>query len=806
MDAPHQKEYHIRDVDTRSVTLFPARAQIIREIKDVPLRPGANQITIVGLSPTVDEHSIKVEGVGSAVLITDIAVESRPNRDIFQDIFPESDQDSDDNDQASSDEDMSDEAEDADDPALKDVREKITALRDEEKRAKEIIASAESRLKILDSYGKLLTTDSEHQPRESIHDGIETYRSEREKVFKDHMAGIINARDIAKQIADLDKEEKKLLKIVNQQRAKAEKAKAKARRSKKKEEEKEARRRAEILKEKNRVRREHESFWPKNVFVVKVSLDASAFTPMTSRRSSVSSDLVKLAVDAPEPGVDDDIPRTCDLTITYLTTYAHWSPSYDLALSTTTSQGNLCFDARLTNMTSETWSNCKVILSTSQADFSDLNDKIPTLVPWRVRLGGKGRPGSYNDIMYSQEEKSQKAGWLAQQNARSIQRPHHHMFGVESGGLFGASIPAPAPAAAPPPKAFQATAQRAANPSGSLFGSSHNTGVPGGVGTTSGGLFGSASATQQMQESVPSAPAASRSSALFGGSGGGFGSIGREKRKSETEHKKAWEVSGEPRAGEEDAATPDAVPELGFQESSFEETGLTSTYELPGLKTLAPSHTASKQRVARITFANVTLSHTVVAKYKPAAYLKAKLRNGSKLTLLRGPAGLTLDGSFIGRTDLPRCSPGDSFSLSLGVDPAIRVTYPKPDVKRSQSGLFTKEDSGVYNRTITISNTRSGEKGKPVQLTVLDQVPVSEDEKLRIEILQPVGLTLGSSGVTTGVSGREGKDEKDWGKAVASLKKGGEVSWSVTLNAGRVVKLGLAYECSFPTGDHVVNV
>jgi uncharacterized protein (TIGR02231 family) len=246
---------------------------------------------------------------------------------------------------------------------------------------------------------------------------------------------------------------------------------------------------------------------------------------------------------------------------------------------------------------------------------------------------------------------------------------------------------------------------------------------------------------------------------------------------------------------------PEPVPELEFQESSFEETGMTTTYDLPGLKTLAPSSTASKQRVARISFTGVVFSHTIVAKYKPAAFLKAKLRNASKLTLLKGAAGLTLDGCFMGRSSLPRCSAGDTFTMSLGVDPAIKVAYPKPDVKRSTTGLFSKEDSSVYKRSITIANTRAS-AGKPVTLVVLDQVPVSEDEKLRIEILQPRGMMLGGSGIAAGVPARE---EKDWGKANATLKKAGEICWDVQLNAGRGVKLALEYEITVPTGEGVIQ-
>jgi uncharacterized protein (TIGR02231 family) len=246
------------------------------------------------------------------------------------------------------------------------------------------------------------------------------------------------------------------------------------------------------------------------------------------------------------------------------------------------------------------------------------------------------------------------------------------------------------------------------------------------------------------------------------------------------------------------------TPELSFQESSFEETGLTANYDLPNLKTLKPSSTASKQRVARISFTNVYFSRTVVAKYKPVAYLKAKLRNTSKLTLFKGPTGLTLDGTFMGRSTLPRCSSGDVFTMSLGIDPAIKVAYPKPDVKRSTTGVFTKGDNSIYTRTITLANTRAS-AGKPVNIMVLDQVPISEDEKLRIDTLHPRGLSVGGMSVPTGLPGKDGKDDKEWGKAAASSKKGGEIFWDVSLNAGRSVKLILEYEVALPAGERVMQ-
>lgn len=248
---------------------------------------------------------------------------------------------------------------------------------------------------------------------------------------------------------------------------------------------------------------------------------------------------------------------------------------------------------------------------------------------------------------------------------------------------------------------------------------------------------------------------------------------------------------------------PEPEAQLDFQQPTMEEIGLTTTYDLPGTKSLIPAFTPSKQRIARIAFTNVLFSHTIVAKLRPAAFLKARLRNASSMALLKGPVGLTLDGTFMGRSALPLCTSGDTFQLSLGVDPTIRVTYPKPDVKRSTTGVFTKENSTTYTRSVTITNTRTAkENSKAAHLSVRDQIPVSEDDKLRVEVLQPRGLVVGGAEVSGGAWEAY---SKDWGKAAASLRKDGLVNWDVILNAGKTVKLTLEYDVSLPSGDKAVQ-
>jgi hypothetical protein len=737
----------------------------------------------------VDEHSIKVDGTGSAI-ITDIKVELLPNRDIFQEIYPDSDSDSD---KEESEEDNDDQ--DTRNAALEEVREELVGLNDERKRAKEAIASAESRLKFLDSHGSSIDAKS----GVDIEIGIETYRKEREKVFQDHMAGIARDRDVAKAIAKVRLEEARLVKLQAKEEKKAAKEKAKLRRAKERIKEKQRRRDEEQNKEKARIRKEREQFWPRSCYTVRISLDAGVnFTPGSSRRSSIASAAdVQLVSDKAPKGDEAAATMACDLTLSYVTSSAFWAPSYDLTLSSTANTAMLSFDASLTNMTSETWANSKVILSTSQASFSGLQDDTPVLMPWRLKIYGRnGVPFDGQDIAHSQEERNQKQVWHAAQNAVAEHKPRAGLFGVgqplqqlqpqfNNRGMQMQQMQMQQ--MMPQLAKQQVQAASAARPQVSAFGSANNANIA----PTGGALFG--------------APAPAPFPGSFGRSAGA--SEARQEEHVRERERVFYHSAALGREDDEvDAQTMlDPAPEITYEDSAFEETGLTATYDLPHLKTLKPSSSVSKQRVARISFANVTFARTVVAKYKPAAYLRARLRNTSKLTLLKGPTGLTLDGSFLGRSTLPRCSAGDTFSIPLGVDPAIKVAYPKPDITRSTTGVFSKGENSVYTRTITLLNTRAT-AGTPVGVTVLDQVPVSEDERLRVEVLQPAGTQGGTRIVMAGVPGKPGKEESDWGRATASLKKAGEVQWEVVLNAGKSVKLLLQYEVAFPTGERVGQV
>lgn len=800
---------------------------------DIDRKPGTNKIVVFGLSPTVEEDSIRVEGSGSsAATITDIAVEPLPNREIFEDVYPESD-DSSSEEESESDEDYDEEERDEEGEELEAARAHLTEQLDRQDLAKEAVASATWRLKILDAHGKSVPG----KKTMDIEQFLDACRKEREKACDAQLDGIKRQRSIAKDVDDaryrvrqLERKERKSKRNSRKEKARESKQKAKEYQLKAKVRAKKARAKTEERKERARVRMEREKFWPRFCYSVCITLEVNTLTPLSSRRSSVSSETT-IQKDSGPPrkaenaGTVQEDPKF-DILISYVTGSAGWLPCYDLQLSTTNATGVLCFDAKLRNLTSETWSNCTFALSTSQTTFFERDSSIPVLQPWRIQIAPKGATVPANGILRNREEHAFYSQWQSWKKTVPLGEPREKLFGVphEFEG-FGAGskrrndirrLLREEEDMKKQAQQFTTNYYNSGNSAGNFNKPVASTGHASygfGQKQAPAGAFGT------TNTNISANTAGSGFSSLQKQTGGVFGSSNAGPPVGVFGQSSGW-TSGAVEGGSYDvsekapAEEPEADPEaeletelaqhLDAEDSLIEETGFTTTFDLPGTSSLVPRSTASKRRVARITFSNVTFSHTVVAKYKPVAFLKASFRNASKLTLLRGQATLILDGSFMGRAWVPRCSAGDRFSLSLGADPAIRVVYPKPDVRRATTGLFNRENSSVYVRTVSLHNTRAS-AGKPTSLLVLDQIPISQDERLKVELVSPRGLSVDGGSVPIEGKATDAKEDKNWGRATAELGKSGEVNWRVTLNAGKAVKLSLEYAVSLPTGENAIQ-
>lgn len=767
----------------------------------------------------MDEHSIKVDGSGHAI-ITDTSVIRIDNKEIFEDVYPEFEPGFNVPPPVPPSEDELDVYVEEDGPELTAAQAELQRLRDEQDEARELAQSAADRLRFLDNYGDSL---GKFNTPSGIDEKLNAYREEREKAYRDQVRGDQRRRELDTALDKAFREVSKLQLLRNYDQQKAAYEREKAVFQQKKEIEKKHRDEKKELEKRQARKTELMNFWPKYVYSVCITIEVALFTPATSRRSSVTSEieLAKSLPETPTPGQNDGQEMRCDLVLSYVTISACWSPSYDIQMSTTNGSGSLLFDAQLHNSTSETWENCKIVLSTSQATATSLNETPPDLVPWHIRLAHT-RNGLVEDILHSKEEKGHQQHFLAKKlpTAESLSK-RKDMFGLDGTSdrnKATSDYQMQLMLLEQQNKRRLAMARTEPDRGGPIFRDhkdrerSHPRSPP--------------HRTMSAYAPPPPPPHAPAPAAAASPPAARMQKLSRARANSHTHEEEKLDTFdfdgflgsnlGETAFGsaaptvaavqDQALAVDEDAPALHHPESMVEEVGFTTTYDLPGLKTLAPKLTSTKQRVARISLGNIAFLHSVVAKYKPVAHLKAELRNTSKLTLLRGDVGVTLDGSFMGRTVLPRCSPGEALTVNLGIDPSVRVTYPKPSVRRATTGVFTKEDSSVYMRSVTLENTRasSSSSGKAITLHVLDQIPVSEDERLKVEVHTPKGLSPTAGPVAAGIPGKVPADS-NWGRASATVKKNGEVCWQVSLNPGKTVRLGLEYAVIMPNGDRAIQ-
>jgi Domain of unknown function (DUF4139)/N-terminal domain of unknown function (DUF4140) len=723
----------------------------------------------VGLSPTVDEGSIKVDGHGKAS-ISGLTVESVRNPEHFQDVY---DSDSDD---------------DLDKPEprrLPDKPMKLQRLEASIRKMQADIAMLDNEIKTAQEGMQGLQQLTGTVGKENISAEEITLRVEKFQDTSRHQAQQIQdarekkvplAEELPKLTLDMETAHRAYMRDTKEQRKEMKRAEAKWQRTRK-------------TRQKARRERftERAKFWPRNIYKITVIVERLA-----DAHSSSSSD----------PARDKE---RISLSLCYVTSEASWTPAYDISIESESRSGTLIYRAEISNQTSETWRDAQLTLSTSQTSFTGLRDPLPELVPWHIRLlGGKSNSGSSALISTQERDSRFASSW-----GRAAPFRRTENFGVPDeenpiltfnpfNGDFGNSpVVQPQPPPPPPPAPAPAMSRSV------------------------GGLFGSSPGAPLLDEGY----GAPRSSSFFGSIAPG-GAPGGGPPLSGAFGGEAPKAKKEARVESADAFKPISIPEAAWEES-----GLTAVWDLNGQHTIGPSSKRHRHRIAMIDLSDLELKHVCVPKLRTDAFLTLRLRNPSGQTILTGEAGFTLDGAFLGTKELKRIAPGESTTISLGVDETIVVEYAKPAEKRNlTSGLINKDASAGYQRCVTLRHTKSPEDGsaRPVEITVRDQIPLPMDERIRLELAKPQGLraigdsvragegvkdettsggrSTGRGSVSTPGSGRPGGTrEEPWGRATASLNKQGKIEWTVYLNPGQKAALPLEYELRFPASDSLTS-
>lgn len=194
-------------------------------------------------------------------------------------------------------------------------------------------------------------------------------------------------------------------------------------------------------------------------------------------------------------------------------------------------------------------------------------------------------------------------------------------------------------------------------------------------------------------------------------------------------------------------------------------------YQVAGKVTVAANNSRQRFVLAEQQFP-VSLSLRAVPRLDPHAYLYATLSYAGKAPLLPGEWRLSRNGAYIGSRVDPLLRPGAERLLAFGVDDAVTLSYDQLADEKGESGLISKDSTLERRYRVTAESGHS----KAVPLTLLDQLPVAQNEQIRVELLKE----------SKAPSQTDVDDQK------------GVLAWELELKPGSKAQLDFGYRISYP--------
>ena len=156
-------------------------------------------------------------------------------------------------------------------------------------------------------------------------------------------------------------------------------------------------------------------------------------------------------------------------------------------------------------------------------------------------------------------------------------------------------------------------------------------------------------------------------------------------------------------------------------------------------------------------------------KVSPSVWLSAKITETGKLPALDGNCRVFHNGAFAGATWLSPEASEDGLTISLGTDDSIRVS--RKDAGRStEKGFLGSGRKNYYNYLLNVQNL----KNREVELLLIDQLPVSAKETIKVDATELSGAEVAGKGT------EEGK-----------------VTWKLKLQPGEKIEKKFSYKVTY---------
>ncbi|MBH5401823.1 mucoidy inhibitor MuiA family protein [Bradyrhizobium sp. CNPSo 4010] len=205
-----------------------------------------------------------------------------------------------------------------------------------------------------------------------------------------------------------------------------------------------------------------------------------------------------------------------------------------------------------------------------------------------------------------------------------------------------------------------------------------------------------------------------------------------------------------------------------------------ATFKIPGRVSLGAAEGAKSLRIAAMTVP-ADLAVRAAPVLDPTAFLEASFKQSDDTTLLPGKVAIYRDGTFVGRGKITASAKDDIVRLGFGADDKVRIERAVLKRNEGSAGLLvatSKTDERAFKTTI-----RNGHDF-PIRVAIEDQLPVSENEDIVVEMLP-------SSTQPTASNIRD---------------KRGVLEWSFDAKPGEIRDINFAWRIRWPKDKSMVIV
>ncbi|MCU0498841.1 MAG: mucoidy inhibitor MuiA family protein [Anaerolineae bacterium] len=169
---------------------------------------------------------------------------------------------------------------------------------------------------------------------------------------------------------------------------------------------------------------------------------------------------------------------------------------------------------------------------------------------------------------------------------------------------------------------------------------------------------------------------------------------------------------------------------VALQTATLAQVGVAMTFRIP-IPVTIQNDGAGHTVMILTTPLKAYLDYLTVPKLAQEAYLRATIVNTSDYTLLPGTASIFHQNEFVGKTHLRLIAPGEQFEAYLGMDARVKVKREllRRDIGKRLIGMIRQTDVAYQ---ITVQNLTE----HLIQITVKDQIPLSQNEFVRIKLTE----------------------------------------------------------------------